>query len=106
MSQYLDILIIRNDNHDLIKKFADFNYLPIINGLSNYSHPCQILSDIFTFEECKGSVKNKTITWIGDINNVLFSLLDASTIFNFNLNIASSKTILDKKSFIFIRKSK
>ena len=107
LSEYLDCLLIRNDNHDLIKTISDFNYLPIINGLSNYSHPCQILSDIFTFEELKGSVKNKTITWIGDINNVLFSLLHASTIFNFNLNIASSKTILDKNhSFLLESQNK
>ena len=107
LSEYLDCLLIRNDNHDLIKRISDFNYLPIINGLSNYSHPCQILSDIFTFEELKGSVKNKTITWIGDINNVLFSLLHASTIFNFNLNIASPKTILDKNhSFLLESQNK
>tara|TARA_B100001741_G_C16426515_1_gene538814 strand:- start:36 stop:935 length:900 start_codon:yes stop_codon:yes gene_type:complete len=107
LSEYLDCLLIRNDNHDLIKKIADFNYLPIINGLSNYSHPCQILSDIFTFEEFKGSVKNKTITWIGDINNVLFSLLHASTIFNFNLNIASPKNILEKNhSFLLESQNK
>ena len=107
LSEYLDCLLIRNDNHDLIKTISDFNYLPIINGLSNYSHPCQILSDIFTFEELKGSVKNKTITWIGDINNVLFSLLHASTIFNFNLNIASPKNILEKNhSFLLESQNK
>ena len=107
LSEYLDCLLIRNDNHDLIKTISDFNYLPIINGLSNYSHPCQILSDIFTFEELKGSVKNKTITWIGDINNVLFSLLHASTIFNFNLNIASPKNVLEKNhSFLLESQNK
>ncbi len=94
LSQYLDCLVIRNDDHKRIKSLAKFNHLPIINGLSNYSHPCQILSDIFTIEENKGSISNLLIVWSGDINNVLISLIQASIIFGFNLNIASPKLIL------------
>ena len=54
LSTYIDCLMIRNDNHNKMKTFAEYNHLPIINGLSDYSHPCQILSDIFTIEEVKG----------------------------------------------------
>ena len=86
--------MIRNDDHNKLKTFAEYNHLPIINGLSDYSHPCQILSDIFTIEEIKGSIESQLIVWCGDINNVLISLLQAAKIFNFQLNVASPETIL------------
>ena len=101
LSQYIDCLLIINNDHSKIKELSKLNLLPIINGLSNFSHPCQILSDIFTIEEVLGSIDNQNITWIGDINNVLLSLLQASQKFGFRLKIASPKTILLKnKSLI------
>ena len=96
LSQYIDCLIIRNNDHSKIKEFSRLNLLPIINGLSNFSHPCQILSDIFTIEEILGPIDKQNITWVGDINNVLISLLQASHIFRFRLKIASPKTLLLK----------
>ena len=105
LSQYIDCLMIRNHDHLKIKKFSELNYLSIINGLSNISHPCQILSDIFTIEETLGSIETKNITWVGDINNVLSSLIEASLIFNFNLIVASPKEIL-KKNNNYIKKIK
>ena len=100
LSQYLNCLVIRNHDHGKIKSLAEYDFIPIINGLSDYSHPCQILSDIFTIEENMGSITNLLIAWCGDINNVLVSLMQASSIFNFNLNIASPKAILDQKKNI------
>ena len=94
MSQYLDVIMIRNDNHKEIITLSQLNCLPVINGLSNYSHPCQILSDIFTIEEYLGKIENKTITWMGDINNVLISLIQAAEIFKFKLNILSHKSLI------------
>ena len=96
LSQYIDCLLIRNNNHSKIKELSRLNLLPIINGLSNFSHPCQILSDIFTIEEILGSIDKQNITWVGDINNVLISLLQASHIFRFRLKIASPKALLLK----------
>ena len=96
LSQYIDCLIIRNNDHSKIKEFSRLNLLPIINGLSNFSHPCQILSDIFTIEEILGPIDKQNITWVGDINNVLISLLQASHIFRFRLKIASPKALLLK----------
>ena len=93
LSQYLDCLVIRNDDHEQIRSLVEFNFMPIINGLSNYSHPCQILSDVFTIEEIKGSISDLLIVWCGDINNVLVSLIQASIIFNFNLHIATPEKI-------------
>tara|TARA_B110000116_G_C16793703_1_gene565340 strand:+ start:1965 stop:2867 length:903 start_codon:yes stop_codon:yes gene_type:complete len=101
MSQYLDALMIRNDNHKQLINLASLNILPIINGLSNYSHPCQILSDIFTIEECLGKIENKKIVWLGDANNVLISLIHSAEIFNFRLNILVPASLLIKLKKIF-----
>ena len=68
MSQYFDLLMIRNDDHNKLLELASLNILPIINGLSNHSHPCQILSDIFTIEETLGKIENQTIAWVGDLS--------------------------------------
>jgi len=87
ISQYVDVLMVRNNNHKQLKQLASSNALPIINGLSDYSHPCQILSDIFTIEEFFGKIENQTVSWIGDFNNVLNSLIQAAEIFQFKLNI-------------------
>ena len=105
MSQYLDILMIRNDDHDQLIKLANINALPIINGLSNYSPPCQILSDIFTIEEQLGKIENINITWIGDFNNVLVSLIQAAEIFKFKLNIIVPDSILRKKNKLIKHKN-
>ena len=96
LSQYIDCLMIRNDNHSRIIALSKLNLLPIINGLSNFSHPCQTLSDIFTIEEILGPIDNKIISWVGDINNVLISLMQASHILQFELKIASPKKIANK----------
>jgi ornithine carbamoyltransferase len=87
MSQYIDVLMIRNNNHKQLKQLAALNALPIINGLSDRSHPCQILSDIFTIEEFLGKIENQVISWMGDFNNVLYSLIQAAEILEFKLNI-------------------
>ena len=97
LSQYLDCLVIRNDDHRKIISLSEENCIPIINGLSNFSHPCQILSDIFTIEEKSEKIANQLIVWCGDINNVLISLLQAAKIFQFKLNITSPKKIFQQK---------
>ena len=96
LSQYIDCLMIRNNNHTKIKHYASLNILPIINGLSNYSHPCQILSDIFTLQNEIGALNNKTICWVGDYNNVLSSLIHIQKIYLFQLNIVIPKIIYNK----------
>ena len=98
LSQYIDLLLIRNNNHKIIKSLSSLNVMPIINGLSDYSHPCQILSDMFTINEKIGDIKNKLITWVGDYNNVLRSLIQLQNLYQFKLNIVMPKEIL-KKSY-------
>ena len=98
LSAYIDCLVIRNNDHLEIKSLRSLNCLPIINGLSNYSHPCQILSDIFTIEEKLGPINKLKICWVGDINNVLISLIQASKIFKFKLEISAPEHILKKNN--------
>lgn len=94
LSQYIDVLMIRNNDHVKLKRIASLNSLPIINGLTNFSHPCQILSDIFTIEECIGKIEKKTIAWLGDFNNVLISLIHVAEIFKFKLNIMTPQSMI------------
>ena len=87
LSQYIDFLMIRNDNHKQIVNLSKENILPIINGLTEYSHPCQILGDFLTLQENFKNYKNLNIVWIGDYNNVLRSLIHLQNIYNFKLNV-------------------
>ena len=101
LSQYIDCIVIRNHNHKKIQHYASLNILPIINGLSDYSHPCQILSDVFTLKEKFGNLKNKKICWIGDYNNVLRSLIQIQKLFLFKLQIALPKKLIKNNITIF-----
>ena len=87
LSQYIDCLMIRNNNHKQIVNLSKENILPIINGLTEYSHPCQILGDFLTLQEKFKHYKNISIAWIGDYNNVLRSLIHLQNIYNFKLNV-------------------
>ena len=79
LSRYLDMVVLRTDNHSDLIDLTNYSSIPIINGLSDQSHPCQVLSDIFTFEEIIGSIKGKKVVWLGDVNNVCNSYKKFST---------------------------
>ncbi len=100
LSQYADILMIRTNLHKDINEFEKYLEIPIINGLTNLSHPCQIMSDILTFEELKGEIEGKTIAWLGDGNNVANSFIEAATKFKFELKIACPKKYQPDKKII------
>ena len=108
ISNYGDIFILRTDSDKKLLEFKKFLNIPVINALSPSSHPTQILSDIFTIEEIKKKSINKlNICWIGDGNNVLNSLIEASVKFSFNLKIGSPKKYEPSKSLInWARKNK
>ena len=106
LSQYGDIVMMRANKHENFLKFSKNLDIPIINGLTDLSHPCQIMSDIMTFEELKGPISNKKIAWLGDGNNVAFSLIEASVQFNFELAIASPKKFKPDKKIIAWAKNK
>ena len=91
LSQYADIVMLRTHAHKNVLEFSKNLNIPIINGLTDLSHPCQIMSDVMTFEELKGPIRNKKITWLGDGNNVVYSLIEAAVQFEFQLSIACPK---------------
>ncbi len=93
LSKYCNILMIRTTNHKKLVEYHNHSKLPIINGLSDLSHPCQILADIMAYTEKRGSIKKKRFVWLGDLNNVLYSWVEAAVIFNFSLNICFPKKI-------------
>jgi ornithine carbamoyltransferase len=88
LSRYVDAIMIRTTSHDRLIELTENATIPVINGLTDDTHPCQLMADIMTFEEHRGPVAGKTFAWSGDGNNVLHSLLEASARFRFNLNIA------------------
>ena len=92
--------MMRTHKHKHFLEFSKHLDIPIINGLTNLSHPCQIMSDIMTFEELKGPIKKKKIAWLGDGNNIVYSLIEASVKFNFELAIASPQKFMPDKRII------
>ena len=92
ISSMADAVVLRTHSHQTLDLFADHSSVPVINGLTNLSHPCQLLADLLTFYECKGEIKDAKVTWVGDYNNVCFSYIEASKLFQFNLEIACPKT--------------
>jgi ornithine carbamoyltransferase len=91
MSRMCDIIMIRTFGQDIIERFAENSRVPVINGLTNEHHPCQVLADVFTFIEHRGSITGKTVAWIGDANNMLYSWLQAAQVFGFHVNVSTPK---------------
>lgn len=100
LSRYLDGVMIRTFSHDDVLELAQYADIPIINGLTDLTHPCQIMADIMTFEEKKGDITGRTIAWVGDSNNVCHSWIEAAVKFNFRLNIACPDSLRPKKKFM------
>lgn len=88
LSRYVDAIVIRTTAHDRLMELAGAATVPVINGLTDDTHPCQIMADVMTFEEHRGSVKDRLIAWTGDGNNVLHSLIEGSARFGYRLNMA------------------
>ncbi len=108
LAQFIDCLMIRNNNHKQVLDLGNQNIIPVINGLTEYSHPCQILGDFLTIQEKFKNYKKLRITWIGDFNNVLISLLHLQNIYLFDLNVVLPKIILQSniKKLTFFRNNK
>jgi ornithine carbamoyltransferase len=88
ISSMVDIVMIRTFSHALVEEFAAHSKVPVINALTDDHHPCQLLADVQTFVEHRGSIKGKTVTWIGDGNNMCHSFINAAKQFDFKLNVA------------------
>ena len=91
LSRYVDIIMIRTTDHARMAELAEHATVPVINGLTDDTHPCQIMADIMTYEEHRGPIQGKTFAWTGDGNNVLHSLVEGAARFDFKVNIAVPK---------------
>jgi ornithine carbamoyltransferase len=101
LTEYVDIVMLRTSSHKNLEEFGKHLDIPIINGLSDLGHPCQIMSDIFTYEESNGTIEGKTVAWLGDGNNNMSnSLIEAAGKFNFNLKIACPKKYSPNKKIL------
>ncbi len=89
ISRMVDIVMIRTFEQEIIERFAAHSRVPVINGLTNEYHPCQILADIFTFIEHHGSIQGKTVAWIGDSNNMCNTWLQAAEVLDFNVHVST-----------------
>lgn len=88
LSRYADGIMIRANSHETLMELATHASIPVVNGLTDKSHPCQVMADVLTFEEHLGSIKGRTVAWIGDGNNVAVSWMHAAARFGFSLRIA------------------
>lgn len=93
LSRYVDAIMIRTLDHESVRELARHATIPVINGLTKSSHPCQVMADIMTFEEHRGTISGHKIAWTGDSNNVLASWVHASVKFGFSLAIATPKEL-------------
>ena len=100
LSRFVDAIMIRTFSHDDVCELAEYADIPIINGLTDLTHPCQIMADIMTFQEKRGDIKGKKIAWIGDGNNVCHSWIEAAIKLNFSLHIACPQQLQPNPIFI------
>jgi ornithine carbamoyltransferase len=89
ISRMVDVVMIRTFEQAIIERFAAHSRVPVINGLTNEYHPCQILADIYTYVEHRGSIEGRRVAWIGDANNVLYTWIQAARVLGFNVHVAS-----------------
>jgi ornithine carbamoyltransferase len=89
ISRMVDLVMIRTFEQEKVERFAAHSRVPVINGLTNEYHPCQVLADIFTFVEQRGSISGKTVAWIGDANNMSYTWLEAARVLDFKLNVST-----------------
>ena len=97
LSRYVDAIVIRTLDHDTVTELARHATVPVINGLTRRSHPCQVMADVMTYEEHRGPIRGKTIAWTGDTNNVLASWMHAAERFDFRLRVATPPELAPKK---------
>ena len=89
LSRMVDVIVIRTHSHQMVETFATYSQVPVINALTDWLHPCQLLADIQTFVEHRGDIRGRTVAWIGDGNNVCHSWMNAASMLDFRLNIAT-----------------
>ncbi len=100
LSRYVDIIMIRTTDHERLAELAEYATVPVINGLTDDTHPCQIMADLMTFQEHRGELRGRKFAWSGDGNNVLHSLIEASARFNYEMHVAVPEGSEPEKRFV------
>jgi ornithine carbamoyltransferase len=100
LSRYVDAIMIRTLEHDTLVELARYATVPVINGLTRRSHPCQVMADVMTFEEHRGAIRGRKVAWTGDANNVLVSWMHAARQFEFALAVATPAELAPKKPLL------
>ena len=107
LSRYVDAIMIRANSHNTLIQLAEHATVPVINGLTDRTHPCQIMADIQTFEENLGPIKGRTVAWVGDGNNVAVSWMQAAARFGFSLRVATPAELAPEKEAVdWVRREK
>ena len=100
LSRYVDLIMIRTFDESVLLEMAQYSDVPVINGLTDRTHPCQIMADVMTYEEHRGPIKGKKVVWCGDGNNVCASLLHAAGQFGFNMTFTGPEQLDPEAQFI------
>ena len=107
LSRFVDAIMIRILDHDDLTELAKYATVPVINGLTRISHPCQVMADVMTFEEHKGPIQGRSVAWTGDANNVLASWVHAAERFDFSLKVATPKELSPRQALKeFVKRTK
>ena len=106
LSRYVDLIMIRTFDEAVLSEMAEFATVPVINGLTDRTHPCQIMADVLTFEEHRGPIRGKKVVWSGDGNNVCASFLHAAGQFGFDLTFTGPETLDPEQEFVDLARSK
>lgn len=106
LSRYVDLIMIRTFEEEALLELAEHATVPVINGLTNRTHPCQIMADVMTFEEHRGPIKGKKVVWTGDGNNVCASFLHAAGQFGFDMVFSGPETLDPDAKFVELARSK
>ena len=100
LSRFVDAVMIRLLDHEMVEELAANATIPVINGLTKWSHPCQVMADVMTYEEHKGPIAGANVAWSGDSNNVLASWIHAAQRFDFSINVATPKELAPSQALI------
>jgi ornithine carbamoyltransferase len=100
LSRYVDAIVFRTTDHGKLRELAEHASVPVINGLSNLTHPCQLMADVMTFEERRGSIAGKQVAWSGDVNNMAVTWMQAAARFGFGLRVAYPREFTPPDSVI------
>ncbi|MDO6479924.1 ornithine carbamoyltransferase [Shimia thalassica] len=106
LSRYVDMIMIRTFEEQVLLELAEYSDVPVINGLTDRTHPCQIMADILTYEEHRGSIAGKKVVWSGDGNNVCASFIHAAGQFGFDLTFTGPEVLDPEQGFVELARSK